>query len=382
MSASHETKQALESSLKATLVQLSRIVAFQARLQQQGAAQYAPPAPRHLTEQLRGEAANFEAICDALEKRALRAIAVLERDARKAAGISPLPVPSPAPAPAADSTADDDGALPFALPPSTASASTVPSASKAVQLDLTLSPSPPPAASTSAPGDDVLDAPLPFQLPPSTATSTSAPPAASAPLASDPAPIPSFDFGSGSSEDINALLASLNMPPFSVGEPEPGTAAQADTTMPDLSLDALNNLLGSTSASTSAAPPAGGSSGLDSLGLSFPSPALGATASLPTAFSAAPPAFTAVSAPPLAGAETDFSSIDFTSLGLPADFGASLSSASVPPPQPAAAAAGGGGDVDMSGLGEFDFAALMGGEAAGADAGLDELLKSLGAGGS
>lgn len=92
MSASHETKHALESSLKvrsrapavllaladprsasqATLVQLSRIVAFQARLQQQGAAQYAPPAPRHLTEQLRGEAANFEAICDALEKRVVR----------------------------------------------------------------------------------------------------------------------------------------------------------------------------------------------------------------------------------------------------------------------------------------------------------------------
>jgi len=393
--------------LQATLLDLSRILAFQARLQQHGVAQYALAVPKHLTQALQGDAAQFAAICDRLEHRVVRpllprsrpercltlthpqlkAIATLERDARRAAGLSPARPTSPAPAdppapvepaapgPAAATAAvdEDDVKLPFSLPASSASAptaTTAPPSAAAMQLDLTLSPSPPPAA----PSTTTTDSTLPFQLP----GSSTLPPSSSAmmlDLTGDdaaPAPVPppagggALDLGGADANaDLNALLASLNMPPFDSSASLPGASAAPSlstapppappsTAFPALSLDALNALLaGSAPPAASTAPAASQPSALDSLGLSL-----------------APPAPSTVSAAP------DLSSLDFSA----SSFGAFGGDAAGAGPGAAGGAAGGGGGA---GLGDgFDFTSFAAAPSAGGagDASLEELLRSLGGG--
>ncbi|BGP42346.1 hypothetical protein JCM10450v2_006439 [Rhodotorula kratochvilovae] len=361
MSTQHPIQTALEASHKATLLQLSRVLAFQARLQQQGATQYAPSAPKQLTQPLEAEAANFASICDQLEQRVLRAIAVLERDARKAAGISPLPAaPSPlaAPPPPAVELAQppaEDAPLPFALPPSTATSTPAASAApptQPMQLDLTLSPSPPPTT-----GAGTGDATMPFQLPGSTLSGSSGGRGGPVMLdltGDDPVAPSGTSAGVGdaaASDDINALLASLNMPPFglasstssSAAAAAPAPAASAPGAFPDLSLDALNALMAGTSSAPppSSGPPAnaqaGASAGLDALGLSLD---------------------------PATSSSSGFPALDLSSFG----------------------AAGGAGDGGFGALGEMDFTsfaavpASSGGGAGAGDASLEELLKSLGGG--
>ncbi|GAA5894094.1 hypothetical protein JCM6882_007982 [Rhodosporidiobolus microsporus] len=356
MASTNQTQTALEGSLKATLVQLSHILAFQARLQQQGASQYALEPPRQLTDKLKVEADQLEGVCTAIEQRVLKALAVLERDARKAAGISPLPVPSPEPAPAAEppkaaveTMTIDDEPLPFTLPVSTASShvpSTAPSApSTAMQLDLTLSPSPPPAALPD-------NAPLPFQLPVST-SSSSTPSAASvaAPAAASSAPAAA---GAPAEEDINALLSSLNMPPFDpstfLTSSAPLASSSASTSaappVPDLSLDQLDALFSSsTSSSASAAP-------ITSAAPAFSAPLDLSSLGLTTSSAPSDP--------------TGMGAFDYTSLINDAGMGNSTGGG-------AAGGAPGLGDLDLStlGAGEFDFSQL-------GEPNLDELLKSLG----
>ncbi|GAA5930622.1 hypothetical protein JCM3775_003826 [Rhodotorula graminis] len=385
MSGQATVQAQLEASLKATLLDLSRILAFQARLQQHGVVQYAPVAPRHLTQALQADAAQFAAICDHLEHRVLKAIATLERDARRAAGLSPARPTSPAPAdppapvepakPAAPVNDDgaDDAKLPFSLPTASTSApvaaSAAPPDAATMKLDLTLSPSPPPAASSTT-----TNSTLPFQLPGSSTL-----PASSSAMMLDltgddaappPAPAPTNvapDLGGADANaDLNALLASLNMPPFdnslaSTSLPSSSTApapsapqpAPASTTFPALSLDALNALLaGSAPPPASTAPAPTHSSALDSLGLSL-----------------APPAPSTVSAAPA----PDLSSLDFSASSF-GGFGGDAAGTE---------AGGGGGAAGGGGLGDgFDFtsfAAAPSGSGAG-DASLEELLRSLGGG--
>ncbi|GAA6053302.1 hypothetical protein JCM3770_006674 [Rhodotorula araucariae] len=385
------TQTALEASLKATRVQLSRILAFQAKLQHHGALDYAHALPSQLARPLDAEAATFASICDQLERRVLRAIAVLERDARRAAGVSPLPAaPSPLAAPP-----------PAALAPLSVTADATAPPPAPLQLDLTLSPSPPPTAG------------LPFQLPASAVSTALGAQAQTAMLdltgddsvASSTTGIAAVDADAGAgadpNDDINALLASLNMPPFDLssassaaGPPGPSVpAASAPGTappgaFPDLSLDALNALMAGTTAPAAAAAPATGRSpssapagtgaGLDALGLSL---ALGAGGDGGGASAGG-----ASGAP---GA-SDFAAIDFSSFGGGVGAGAGSSTAT-------ATATGTATDQGFGALGELlDFTSFAAAPAASSAAAaatttttaasglendsLEELLKSLGGG--
>ncbi|GAA5938079.1 hypothetical protein JCM1841_003804 [Sporobolomyces salmonicolor] len=332
MATAPTTKAALDASLKNTLLQLSKILSFQAQLQQYGAAQYANQAPSQLTAQLKAEVERFDALCAAVEQRVLRAIAVLERDARKAAGISPLPAPSPSsvfppPPPPADpslfSTEPAVPPAPPALPAQTGAAPPAPPASSAasnlpMELDLTLSPSPPPA---TEPVPSAIDS-LPFALPTTSSTTAS--------TAAAPAPLPA--------EDLTALLSSLNMPPF------------------DASLSSLP------SSSTSAAPSVGQS----------------AAEAMAALLGSAPPLLDASAVAPSIPADGDFNltGFDFASIGLPAPTAsnpdvAPASASSQPPVDPSGGAGGNGLDLDLTGMGDLDLSQL-------GEPNLDELLRSLG----
>ena len=63
------TSHSLSLSWQATTLQLSRILAHQARLQQHGTAQYGPPAPVHLVKQLAKDTQAFDAVCRSVEQR-------------------------------------------------------------------------------------------------------------------------------------------------------------------------------------------------------------------------------------------------------------------------------------------------------------------------
>ncbi|GAA5859373.1 hypothetical protein JCM1840_004585 [Sporobolomyces johnsonii] len=335
MATASTTKAALDASLKSTLLQLSKILSFQAQLQQHGAAQYATHAPSQLTAHLKAEVERFDAVCAAVEQRVLRAIAVLERDARKAAGISPLPAPSPSsvvppPPPADSSLFSTEPAAPPALPAQTEAPPPIPPASSAtanlpMELDLTLSPSPPPAAEPAPPATE----PLPFALP---TTSTSTTGVAAAPLPS---------------EDLNALLSSLNMPPFDASLSSlPSSSTSATPSVSQSAAEAMAALLGSapplldTSTTTGAPsiPPAdsggGGGGDFNLTGFDF------ASIGLPTTTATATSHLDGVVGPGSSQQQVDPSAgatIDLTGMGM--------------------------GDLDLSQLGEPN---------------LDELLKSLG----
>ncbi|BGO93828.1 hypothetical protein NBRC10512_004617 [Rhodotorula toruloides] len=359
MDSQNATQAQLESALKATLARLSHILAFQARLQQQGTAQYAPPAPIQLAEQLKVDVARFDQVCDDVERKLLRAIAVIERDVRKATGASPPPVPSPE-QPTVKAEPGAEAILPFGLPSSLTepAAAAVPAAA-GMSIDLTNSPSP---TSTS----------LPFQLP-GTATPASV-------LTSNSNPIPTAQTNTAAEsvagDDLNALLSSLNVPPFGGIDPSadltstsnaPDTAFVTNSAFPDLSLEALDSLLSGSAAAASgtSAPPASASvpTDLSSLGLDFASVLSAPPLSGPTAAPAAS------SAPSL-----DLGSFDFSSLGL--------AGSAEPAASSGAGGAGGLGGLDLTGLGDLDFGSF-GTEGGGQDGGtgavdLDELLKSLG----
>ncbi|KAM0790837.1 hypothetical protein ACM66B_004682 [Microbotryomycetes sp. NB124-2] len=97
---------ALEGSLKSTIHALSLLVSQHATIDSLGVSAYVQHAPRQLVNQLQQETTKFDGLCTQLEQQILRAIAVLERDALKAAG---LPLPR-APQTAANSpTATKDG---------------------------------------------------------------------------------------------------------------------------------------------------------------------------------------------------------------------------------------------------------------------------------
>ncbi|GAA5972861.1 hypothetical protein JCM21900_003326 [Sporobolomyces salmonicolor] len=331
MATAPTTKAALDASLKNTLLQLSKILSFQAQLQQYGATQYADQAPSQLTAQLKAEVGRFDALCAAVEQRVLHAIAVLERDARKAAGISPLPAPSPSsvfpPPPPADpslfSTEPAVPPVPPALPAQTVAAPPAPPASSAatslpMELDLTLSPSPPPATEPVPPAIESL----PFALP--TTSSITASTAAAA------APLPS--------EDLTALLSSLNMPPFDA------------------------SLLSLPSSSTSEAPSVGQS----------------AAEAMTALLGSAPPLLDASAVAPSIPADGDFNltGFDFASIGLPAPTVgnpdvAPASASSQQPVDPSRGMGGNGLDLDLTGMGDLDLSQL-------GEPNLDELLKSLG----
>ncbi|GAA5858872.1 hypothetical protein JCM8547_007137 [Rhodosporidiobolus lusitaniae] len=393
MSSSSAVQTQLESAYKSTLAQLARVLAFQGRLQQQGGAGYVTQPPRQLTEQLHAEAAKFDAVCEHVEQRVLRALAVLERDARKAAGISPLPVPASAPPPqppaqpaapiepvaqpATNNSLDltSSPPLPFSLPVSTASSAPLPSAvapahSAPMELDLTLSPSPPPSAAKKAATTD--DAPLPFQLPVSTASSSSNSPFAAPSSAPAQPPPPAAAPGLPGDEDIHALLSSLNMPPFdlasstssSVAAPA-STAASASianpsaSALPDLSMEDLAALLNTTTSSAPPPPPAPASAPLDLFGL-------GPSSSMPS---------------DPTGGSGGIGAFDYTSLlSSSGGVGGDATGAG------AGAGAGGGGgvpdlsDLDFSGLGAggFDMSQFATGMGAEGQPSLDELLKNLG----
>ncbi|BGP34261.1 hypothetical protein JCM10296v2_006076 [Rhodotorula toruloides] len=356
MDSQNATQAQLESALKATLLRLSHILAFQARLQQQGTAQYAPPAPRQLTEQLKLDVAKFDAVCDEVERKLLRAIAVIERDVRKATGASPPPVPSPEQA-TVKAEPGGEAVLPFVLPSSTTDTPTAAGAAAAgMSIDLTNSPSP------TSPS-------LPFQLP---GTATPADPSTSNPN-STPHAATTAASESAAADDLNALLSSLNVPPFggidSSADPTPTSNAPdtffaTNSAFPDLSLEALDSLLSGSSATGSAAPLASSSlpADLSSLGLDFLS------------MSSAPPPPSATAAPASSAPSLDLGSLDFSSLGLAVSAEPAASSG--------AGGVGGLGGLDLTGLGDLDFGSF-GTAGGGQDGGtgavdLDELLKSLG----
>ncbi|BGP18705.1 hypothetical protein JCM10213_009183 [Rhodosporidiobolus nylandii] len=350
MSTANTTQAQLEASYKATLAQLSHILAFQARVHAAGGAAYSgAQPPRQMAEQLQAEMARFDKLLDGVEERVLRALAVLDRDARAAAGLPPLAAPSPPPASApavalvpaaAAPSAVDESPLPFTLPVSTAAPSPRPAPAPTSQpaekpapmeLDLTMSPSPPPHG----------EAPLPFQLPgvppaPIAAAATAPPPAAVAP--------------SMGTEDLDALLSSIGMAPFSATPasttaalPSAAAPAPANGMLPDLSMDALNALLNGASSSSSAPPAA---PGIDVSLASFGG--LGG------------------------GGGPGEANVDFSSLMGPSTGAGGAD----------AAPGGGLADLDFSalGAGEFDMSQLgtgVGGATQG-EANLEELLKSLG----
>lgn len=278
---------------------------------------------------------------------------------RKATGASPPSAPLPE-QPAVKAETGADAVLPFGLPSSMTESVAIPgSAAAAMPIDLTNSPSP------NAP-------PLPFQLP-GTATSADAETSQSNSTQSAQ-PVPVADTAA---DDLNALLSSLNVPPFggldtsakpALTSNPPETSINSSATFPDLSLEALDNLLNGSalSASGSSAPPASSSlsAGLGSFGLDFPS------------ISSAPPQSSATVAPAASSAapNLDLSTFDFSSLGLTGSAGPTASSG--------AGGASGPGELDLSGLGALDISSF-GAEAGGQDGGtgavdLDELLKSLG----
>ncbi|BGP26626.1 proteophosphoglycan 5 [Rhodotorula toruloides] len=358
MPSQNATQAELEAALKAILLRLSHILAFQARLQQQGTAQYAPPAPRRLTQQLTVDVAKFDVVCDEVERKLLRAIAVIERDVRKATGASPLPVLSPEQA-TVKAEPGAETVLPFGLPSSaTDSAAMTGLAAAAMSIDLTNSPSP--TASS-----------LRFQLP------GAATPADAAASNSNAAPSAQMAATSetAAADDLNALLSSLNVPPFgsidtsanstSTSNP-PDQSFTGSVSFPDLSLEALDSLLGGSAAgSGTSAPPASSSLSADlgSLGLDFSS-----TLSAPTQPSA-------TAAPASSSAPShDLGTFDFSILGLAGSTDPTVTSG--------VGGTGGLGNLDMTGLGDLDlgsFVAQGGGQDGGTDAvDLDELLKSLG----
>ncbi|KAK4050837.1 hypothetical protein OIV83_003259 [Microbotryomycetes sp. JL201] len=102
-SMSTSAQAALEASLKSTIHALSLVVSFHATVDSLGVSPYVQHAPRQLVNSLQQETQKFDGLCTQLEQQILRAIAVLERDALKAAG---LPLPQPL-ANASDSKAED-----------------------------------------------------------------------------------------------------------------------------------------------------------------------------------------------------------------------------------------------------------------------------------
>ncbi|KAM0753760.1 hypothetical protein T439DRAFT_322646 [Meredithblackwellia eburnea MCA 4105] len=110
----------LEAALKSTLHSLSLILSFHSSVQSLQVTPYAPHAPRQHTQQLRIQSQNFDSACNDIEKRLLRALAVLERDARKAAGQPPI-LPIAPPADTADLSSkpeaeDSPAVFPFGFP--------------------------------------------------------------------------------------------------------------------------------------------------------------------------------------------------------------------------------------------------------------------------
>ncbi|GAA5967979.1 hypothetical protein JCM3765_005566 [Sporobolomyces pararoseus] len=381
-STSQQVRDSLEASYKSTRLQLSRILAFKAHLQQHGAAQYGR-TPQTMVVALKSEMDKFDKICEELEKRVMRAIATLERDAKKASNSLP---PSTSAAPI-ESTFPSIEPASSAVPTSITSASQpsgpetitlddepdiVPSATQPMQLDLTLSPTPPPPhPSIPQPPPD----PAPFALPASTGDSSNSL-GSNNPSSSTNPPLPSTsEAGPANSDDLNALLTSLNMPPFDPNAfLQSGGGAGVSTGM---DTDALAALLGTGTGTTTSAPPDA------SLTTNVPASATGA------------------------GQEINLTGFDFSSIsGLntsttsnpPASIPASTSSAPVPSTS-AAPNLGmdfdfsslGGGTGGIAGLDGMDFSSFGGsgngfdltGLAGGAgeqmsEANLEELLKSLG----
>ncbi|BGP57278.1 hypothetical protein JCM8202_002855 [Rhodotorula sphaerocarpa] len=246
-----ETHAQLERALKATTLQLSRILAYQARVEQHRTAHFAPPAPRALTRQLAADTDAFDACLHHLELRVLRAIAVLERDARRANGLPPattaaapaavVPAPVGDPATSASTATAAQDELPFSLPSASAAAEAPNGTST---LDLTDSPALVPTVPGPAPGDLPqtsqqshsqsqssaidIDLTMPLQLPPSAgaapagssstsqsgtaASATPAAPSTSAAEATGGTTGSAGAFPESTSDDIDALLSSLNLP--------------------------------------------------------------------------------------------------------------------------------------------------------------------------
>ncbi|GAA5839984.1 hypothetical protein JCM3766R1_000631 [Sporobolomyces carnicolor] len=243
---SNQVRNSLETSYKSTRLQLSRILAFKAHLHQHGAAQYGQVTQTMVTT-LKSEMDKFDGICTDLEKRVRNAIATLERDAKKASNslqgttqtdaVLPAAEPASSALPESITAASQAIAQDASMPVDPSSTSSAPPATESMQIDLTLSPSPPPAP------EPVTTDPVPFALPTSTgdASSTSVAPSTSSGPPAD---------------DLNALLSSLNMPPF---DPNAFLASQSSAggsgaTTTGMDADTLAALLGTGAATV----PAGG----------------------------------------------------------------------------------------------------------------------------
>jgi len=198
----------------------------------------------------------------------MRAIATLERDARKASNAKPIKFETIDTKPSLPSTTssalppqitselhesgpetitldDDPSDDPSSLPPP-----------QSIELDLTLSPTPPPPSTSD---------PLPFALPPSSESQS--------PSTSSSTVIPTLNPSSNLSagaDDLNALLSSLNMPPF---DPNANSnlnfLAQGGVTGGQTTEEALAALLGTTMT--------GGGGSSASLGFGFPQTSIAGT---------------------------------------------------------------------------------------------------------
>ncbi|GAA5940715.1 uncharacterized protein JCM15063_006339 [Sporobolomyces koalae] len=275
-------RDSLELSYKSTRLELSRILAFKAHLQQHGATQYGR-VPRSMIHSLTHEMDKFDQVCRDLELRVTRAIATLERDARKASQPPTLetsqppqassesqpvsfavePIPSALPQPSSGNTGvtetetitldEDDDAVPAKDS----------NPGQPIELDLTLSPTPPPNATSAL---------ALASVPASETTAVSA--------AAPSAPAPATD-------DLNALLNSLNMPAF---DPTSFLESSTSTTAPasegtsgniggdQSTADAIAALLATGSDNTQSA---GGIANFDLSGIDFS--ALNALAPVPSA---------------------------------------------------------------------------------------------------
>ncbi|GAA5897294.1 uncharacterized protein JCM6883_006646 [Sporobolomyces salmoneus] len=391
-STSQQVRGALEASYKSTRLELSRILAFKAHLQQHGAAQYGR-VPQSMVTALKGEMDKFDTICLELEKRVLRAIATLERDAKKAS--NPLP----------DSTKPEqsDPILPSSEPASSALPTTITSESQttgpetivldddplptaprgvdqSMQIDLTLSPTPPPPHLPAAASE-----PVPFALPTSSSSASLASASTSnAPLASQPLVNSNATTAPPPSDDLNALLSSLNMPPF-----DPNAFLNSSTaaggggaSSTGLSADALAALLGTDTTAMPApstnAPATGGAGGgqdINLTGFDFSSIS-GLNTSIPSTSN--PPAPPIAPTPGFTGVGGTGMNFDFSSLGgLGGGNGAGLSD--FVDYSALGSGSGTGNEFDLAGLG-LPPASGGGGMGGGemTEEQLQELLKNLG----
>ncbi|GAA5987940.1 hypothetical protein JCM5350_006781 [Sporobolomyces pararoseus] len=392
-STSQQVRDSLEASYKSTRLQLSRILAFKAHLQQHGAAQYGR-TPQTMVVALKGEMDKFDQICEELEKRVMRAIATLERDAKKTSTTLPLStssapiesiLPSVEPASSAVPTSITSASQPSG--PETITLDDepdlVPSVAQPMQLDLTLSPTPPPPhPSIPQPPPD----PAPFALPTSTNESSSSSglnnaSSSSSTTTTNPPPLPTTtsEAAPATSDDLNALLSSLNMPPFDPNAFLQQTGGGGGGVSTGMDADALAALLGTGTGMTTSAPQdtpsmtnvttstAGGGSEINLTGFDFSSiSGLNTTAttsnpsaSIPAPTSSALNSTTSAAAPNL-GMDFDFSSLGGGNGGLAGLDGMDFSNF------------GGSGNG-------FDLTVLAGGTGEQmSEANLEELLKSLG----